>query len=261
MFKFGIVARDLSKKHKKEKSSQFYDSLRKHEWKNSADFGPSTRTRYRIIKRILKKNNIHHAASILDTGCGSGNQMTVLQEAGYTNINGSDFSDEAISLSKKRGFSCTFQANLVHAQDFGSQTYDVVICSEVLEHIEDDERAIDTLFDLLNPDGLLIISVPFLLKHWSKHDEFSGHVRRYEPGELENKISQHFSSVTSFAWGNFLFAIYYYLLKRSEPKQIMSTNKIRIKKYLSKFLYILFFLDDLFISNTKGIRLYLVAKK
>jgi SAM-dependent methyltransferase len=245
-----------------EKSKEFYDNLRKNEWKDTADFGPSTRTRYRIIKKLLSKFDIPKDASIFDSGCGSGNQLSILLQAGYTDVSGSDFSMEAVKLSQEKGFDNTFQADLTQPEDFKGNTYDVVICSEVLEHIEDDQKAIQTLYNLLNPGGTLIVTVPFLQKHWSVHDEFSGHVRRYEPGEMEKKVKNVFGNAPySFAWGNAFFYPYYEMLKKNNPSKIMNNEKKGLKKFISKIAYYAFFIDDFFPSKSHGIRLYLVVKK
>lgn len=44
--------------------------------------------------------------------------------------------------------------------DFGSNSFDVIICNRVLEHVTDDRKAIDELFRILKPGGWAIIQAP-----------------------------------------------------------------------------------------------------
>ena len=81
---------------------------------------------------------------------------------------------------------------------FQDNTFDRVIASEVLEHIHNDEDALDELYRVLKPHGILAITVPSYLPEkicWGLSDEYhapievGGHVRIYKKRELETKIS------------------------------------------------------------------------
>ncbi len=81
---------------------------------------------------------------------------------------------------------------------FQDNTFDRVIASEVLEHIYDDEDALDELFRVLKPQGILAITVPSYFPEkicWGISDEYhapievGGHVRIYKKRELETKIT------------------------------------------------------------------------
>jgi SAM-dependent methyltransferase len=78
---------------------------------------------------------------------------------------------------------------------FPDATFDVVIASEVLEHLWDDERAISELVRVLRPGGRMAVTVPtrwpervcWALDH-RYHDTPGGHVRIYRQHELEAKL-------------------------------------------------------------------------
>ena len=81
---------------------------------------------------------------------------------------------------------------------FQDNTFDRIIASEVLEHIHNDEDALDELYRVLKPHGILAITVPSYLPEkicWGLSDEYhapievGGHVRIYKKRELETKIS------------------------------------------------------------------------
>ncbi len=85
---------------------------------------------------------------------------------------------------------------------FESGAFDCILCSEVLEHIADDGKAIRELRRVLAAGGMLVITVPFRMRFWAADDEYVGHVRRYEPDELEQKLrSSGFNQVTTVKSG------------------------------------------------------------
>jgi len=245
----------------KERNSIFYDHLRKHAWKYAADFGPSARSRYRKILQLLTKFS-NKNASIIDVGCGSGNLLKLLLQNGYRHVSGSDFSCESVKTSKQKVGDIVFQADLTIEKCF-KYKYDVVICSDVLEHIQNDEQACKELFNLLNDKGIAIISVPVNQDYWSAHDEFSGHVRRYEPKQLESiLINQGFSVCHSHYWGSGVYSLYHFILRKTNPSNVMSSKKTSLlKKFIFKITYYIFILEDYYSYPSTAKRLFLVAKK
>jgi SAM-dependent methyltransferase len=59
-----------------------------------------------------------------------------------------------------------------------------LVCSEVLEHIEQDGRTLEEMSRVLQAGGQLLISVPIHRFYYTFDDQYVGHVRRYEPGDL-----------------------------------------------------------------------------
>jgi SAM-dependent methyltransferase len=78
---------------------------------------------------------------------------------------------------------------------FGNEVFDRVIAAEVLEHIGDDQRALNEIARVLRPGGLLAVTVPAWLPEricWRLSDDYhdtpGGHVRIYTRAELEAKL-------------------------------------------------------------------------
>ncbi|MCP4671119.1 MAG: class I SAM-dependent methyltransferase, partial [Desulfobacula sp.] len=78
---------------------------------------------------------------------------------------------------------------------FCNNSFDIVICSEVLEHILDDKKAMSELVRILKPGKILAVSVPRFLPEkicWLLSDEYfnvnMGHVRIYKKSSLINSI-------------------------------------------------------------------------
>jgi SAM-dependent methyltransferase len=80
---------------------------------------------------------------------------------------------------------------------FADATFDRIVCSEVLEHIWDDERAIAELVRVLRPGGRLAVTVPTRWPEraawaldWRYHDTPGGHVRIYRQRDLERMLER-----------------------------------------------------------------------
>ncbi|MFM7060142.1 MAG: class I SAM-dependent methyltransferase [Actinomycetes bacterium] len=78
---------------------------------------------------------------------------------------------------------------------FPDDAFDVVVCSEVLEHLWADERAIAELFRVLRPGGRMAVTVPNRFPeriNWALDDKYhdtpGGHVRIYRRADLETKL-------------------------------------------------------------------------
>lgn len=242
--------------------SSFYDNLRKNEWKVVGKIGPSARIRFSIIYKLMDSYLEDKNSKTLDCGCGSGEFLKYLSNKGYSNLAGTDFSKESIKQSSSKISGDFYLSDLSNKNGLKKKNYEAIVCSEVLEHVEDDALALKNLFKALRKGGFLFISVPYLNKNWSHHDEFSGHFRRYEVNELENKLKKiGFKVERSFGWGNFVYSLYYVLLRRFEPKEVMSKNFKQKTSFIQEILLLLFHVDNLFISKRNGQKLFIVAKK
>ena len=78
---------------------------------------------------------------------------------------------------------------------FPDGAFDLVCALDVIEHIEDDERALAELCRVATADGTLLLSVPLHAARWSAFDELVGHHRRYEPPALMELLLRHGVSV------------------------------------------------------------------
>lgn len=99
--------------------------------------------------------------SVLDIGTCSGYLLRII-DRNYpgTKLTGTDYYDECVLLAKGLVPTATvFQASIDDLQH-SSETYDVVFCTEVLEHIVDTESQIPVILDIVRPGGALVVTVP-----------------------------------------------------------------------------------------------------
>ena len=124
--------------------------------------------------------------TILDVGCGTGMNFSVLAKFGDTFS--SDASEEALSFCKSRGIDGLVRSH-VELLPFVGSTFDIVTALDMLEHIDDDLRGLDELMRVMREGGALLITVPAYGFLWSEHDEALHHRRRYAASELRNKLT------------------------------------------------------------------------
>jgi dTDP-4-dehydrorhamnose reductase len=142
---------------------------------------------------------------VLDFGCGSGLFVEELAQKGY-NVHGLDISDEVIKLGQLRGVKNLGVADS-HRINYPDNFFDVVVASEVLSHLEDEIWALEELYRVLKPGGVVISTVPAYMWLWGVQDEAAHHYRRYTVGSLlgQIKTSAQFEVVHSTYLNSLLF--------------------------------------------------------
>jgi SAM-dependent methyltransferase len=124
---------------------------------------------------------------ILDVGCGTGINFTVLSHYGETFS--SDASEEALRFGRARGIRLPVRAR-VESLPFPAASFNVITALDVLEHIDNDMEALAELWRVASEEGWLLITVPAYGFLWSEHDEALHHRRRYAASELRNKLTR-----------------------------------------------------------------------
>ena len=113
---------------------------------------------YPLFKRVLREVVRHRARSVLEVGCGTGGFAHLLMEKTAIDYRGFDFSEVAV----KKAVARTQRPNAFYVGDatlpvaYEHQAVDCVVCTEVLEHIEQDLEVIANW----TPGTFCVCSVP-----------------------------------------------------------------------------------------------------
>ena len=221
-----------------------------------------------MITIDFNRLTIDKGTRILDIGCGEGRHTLTACQYPDTICVGADFGfNPLLETQKKIGFHRHFgdiqcrQVDLscmdITCMPFKDNSFDIVICSEVLEHINDDTRAISELFRILKPGKTLAISVPRFWPEkicWMLSDEYAntdmGHVRIYRKKPLIEKIKSFGLNFVSSHFAHSLHSPYWWLKCLSGPSRTDSTpvnlyhqllvwdlmKKPKLTAYLDRFL-------------------------
>jgi SAM-dependent methyltransferase len=124
---------------------------------------------------------------ILEIGCGTGNVLRILEKrAGSDRTIGMDLFSGGLGYARQRTHCGLIQADM-YRPPF-NVSFDVIGMFDVLEHLADDLAALRQVYGLLNAGGRLLLTVPAHRNLWSYADRFAGHYRRYEYGELAERL-------------------------------------------------------------------------
>jgi len=143
--------------------------------------------RRRLIRTLIGKYGpTLSTAKYLDVGCGTGIGLREIGRGAVSSV-GMDLSPAALSLTRRR-----VESPLVAADagmlPFAADSFDLVTCLDVLEHVRNDLECIKECHRILRPGGCLVVSVPALDFLWSEHDEAIYHLRRYSRPGLKAKL-------------------------------------------------------------------------
>lgn len=152
-----------------------------------------------LIKRV-KPLILSGGNNILDLGCGVGTLSNYIASKG-NKVLGVDISPKAIRVARESSHIIGNEKNTKFIiQDIENldtnETFDLIILSEVLEHVHDDRKLIRKLIKYLKKDGYLFISTPSLnaplykFRLLDKFDKEVGHLRRYSFNTLIQKLPE-----------------------------------------------------------------------
>jgi len=111
--------------------------------------------RYRYLRQEVSR----YPGSILIIGCGSKREMAIVTQ-GHTEVWGIDISETAIEKNRARFPAFNFRRMDACAMTFPENSFDVVVCSEVIEHLPDRSKFLDDVRRILKSGGTFILTTP-----------------------------------------------------------------------------------------------------
>ena len=123
--------------------------------------------------------------AVLDLGCGTGAVLSELRRS--LSPVGVDMSQQALAYCRQRGADQVLLARGEHLP-LCSSSFSATVALDIFEHIDEDVLALKECFRVLEPGGVLILSVPALRGLWGPHDEALMHFRRYTAREVRKKL-------------------------------------------------------------------------
>ena len=177
----------------------------------------------------FSKLDLEPGSKVLDAGCGGGRHLSEAFRAKGVSVVGIDLNkDDALKAhnttkimryeGEDGGGSALVMVSDVTKLPFADESFDIVICSEVLEHIPDHGKAIREIIRVLKPGKSLVVSVPRYLPEricWALsrdyHNEKGGHIRIYRKKELLELLEGAGTTCIDMGWAHALHSPYWWI--------------------------------------------------
>ncbi len=174
-----------------------------------------------------------------------------------------DISPEAINFLNS--ISHKAKVGSITKIDEKAKSFNIVLCSEVLEHVKNYNAALNEMYRVLADNGFLILTIPVYMKYWDIDDEFVEHYRRFEPGEFKKElINSGFSIMEEKPIGSWierkLTILTVKFFKKTKPGKINSV-KSNLLIAINLFLYSIIRSSLLFTSKKSTSIMMYVCKK
>lgn len=231
-------------------------------WQSCPDFSrynPGVLHRRRAILKRLQSISFR---SFLDVGCGDGELIVWLRErlAPEIAVTGVDLSSETISRNEVRHPHARFEVLNIEHQHL-DRTFDAVICTEVIEHLDDRTAALGHLAAMVSPGGHLIVTCPSGKVHAT--ERHFGHISHPTPAELRGLVAQCGLELVSLEnWGFPLYTSLKYLTNLRPEWALRSFGQGRYgtsARLISQALYLVNFLN--LPTADGGCQQFLVARR
>jgi SAM-dependent methyltransferase len=130
---------------------------------------------------------------VLDAGCGLGYGARMLRRAGAAEVVGVDVAESVVEVASAEAEpGLRFEVGDVGGLDFEDGRFDLVVCFEVIEHVQDQQRVIGELVRVLAADGILVISSPNRASYVPGNPH---HLHEYLPDELHAALAESLEHV------------------------------------------------------------------
>lgn len=207
-----------------------------------------------LLNKIKKKS-----AKILDVGCGVGGIKKVISQYGEVWVN--DIDEESLNLINipdERKILSDFN-EIKGKKEF----FDIITMFDVLEHIKEDRKSVEKAYEMLKPNGSLLITVPAFQVLYGGFDRYLHHHRRYDKRKLMKLINGFRIKYNSY-WNFFLFLPFFVMRIIQKKKKIVKKHP-HIGGILNNIFYWLLSLENKMINKGLvfpfGMSLVLVLEK
>jgi SAM-dependent methyltransferase len=174
-----------------EAPGAFYDEFFNDNDVHIRSSGGDPRRRY--LGEALRAAAWEHmppGARVLDVGCGTGDNLRYILRD-QASFFGLEYAESTARAAQKilAGKAQIMSGSATDLR-FEDRSFDLVVCIEVLEHIEDSEKACGEIARVMKSGGALILSLPF--RRWfPEYFRLMGHFRHYTRSDVEELLRRH----------------------------------------------------------------------
>lgn len=256
-----IFHKDIASSHKDYNSKgldNLYSQEEKHFW-------------FLARKEFILQNferYISQDDKVIEIGAGTGNVARYLKQNNYKNVSVGEMHLNGLKYAKSYGMEDCYQFDLLDTPF--EDEFDVVNMFDVLEHIEDDDKALQNVSKMLKGGGKIVITVPSHMWLWNRDDAIAGHKIRYTKKELIKKLEDNgFEIITARYFFICITPLLYLrtILNKDDASDVREdeyNNDISMNPILSNILYFISKIENKinkYLPNIFGGSLFIMARK
>jgi SAM-dependent methyltransferase len=225
----------------------YYNYERNHWW---------FRARSEILRKYIERNiALATRLKILNVGVATGASTTMLQRFGE--VTSLEYDQDCIDFIQDKVDFDIIQGSILQLP-FQNNTFDLVCAFDVIEHVEDDTKAVEELCRVAKATGNVLITVPAFMSLWSQHDDINHHFRRYTRTSLLEIFKNTMGGRIQFAsyFNFFLFPVIFLArrignLKKKKNEALHSDFEKFNPGVLNSLLYSIMKSESYFISGRR----------
>lgn len=212
---------------------------------------------------IVNYHSSYLTSPLLEIGLGHGAFYDYLPH-NITNYVGLDIDSKLVQHAQKlypgNKYLCNDLASDTFSADI-SQKFNTIICFNVLEHIDNHEKALKNMLDVLSPQGYILLFVPAFQSLYTDMDHLAGHFRRYKISHLKELAKQCGGEIVEYSYFNFLGGIGWWV-NRFFKHQTLNDDSINHQiRFFNKIILPLSKIIQPLTKKIFGQSLYVVLKK
>jgi 2-polyprenyl-3-methyl-5-hydroxy-6-metoxy-1,4-benzoquinol methylase len=219
---------------------------------------PGTAYRADFILKIIKNLGVKNIA---DVGCGSGQLIKkISKNIQGLNLTGFDVSQKIIDINKNNYKDAEFFCLNLNDDVIIDRKFDMVICCEVIEHLRNWEKSIETLSKLALPGGYVLITTQSGKIH--KHHEALGHLKHFNKKEIEEQLKKNGMKIIESSYAGWPFMnlknILAHIFIKNIKKNMLSSQEQGV---LNRFIFKIFGFLYKISSKKFGPQIFVLSKK
>jgi SAM-dependent methyltransferase len=188
---------------------------------------------------ILDYYPLYLTNPLLEVGLGHGTFYKYLPNQ-ITHYVGLDIDESLVchaqSLYPSNQYICEDLASATFLKALNKQQFNCILCFNVLEHIEDHEKALKNMLDILSPSGHILLFVPAFQALYTDLDRLAGHYRRYKILDLIHLSNKCGGKIVEWSYFNFIGGIGWWMNRFRCHHSLNSASVNAQIRFFNKFI-------------------------
>jgi SAM-dependent methyltransferase len=171
---------------------------------------------FKVRWKIIEDQLVHLKGStdkikILNIGVATGYTTEMLEKHGE--VTSIEFDKDCCEFLKEELNIEVINGSILDLP-FEDSSFDYVFALDVIEHVENDRKAMDEMLRVSRSDGHVFITVPAYMFLWSEHDDVNHHFRRYTSGQIKSLFVNREGTIRKLSYFNTLLFPPIYALRK-----------------------------------------------